>query len=316
MQLLVKLLHKIVSISRERSVPIYLLCVLGIGLLFQCKDEDNPPIAPADIEVSISADETRILLPWEENSVEVDITASGPDWTVQEEIAWLEAIKIDNTKLQVSYEKNEGAVRSGIVRATIGDKSVEITVAQVAGPYLTLGTSNYILPYQANASLRVTLDITFLRSSHQWHLVTPEDATLPDWLNEVAPSVHQVSSIDNKTATFNIKENFSIEDRSVLFNLEVADAANTFLSTSHLMITQSKSSFTLATEYQSQEITISSHAAAIDLALITHFFSNVDHWYVEKKKYACRTLADSNSSFTISGRFDKYFDKEHTIYRQ
>ncbi|MDE0470554.1 MAG: putative Ig domain-containing protein, partial [Ekhidna sp.] len=82
---------------------------------------------------SITAAETDVRVPASMGSYEIAITASGTAWTVTEEIAWLEAVKVDNTTLRVSHDENPETVeRSGTVTATISDQSVDITITQNA----------------------------------------------------------------------------------------------------------------------------------------------------------------------------------------
>ena len=82
-----------------------------------------------EVEVSITADKTTVTFPAAGGNYEVKITSSG-DWNVKEEIAWLVAVKVDNTTLKVACEANTGDERSGKVTATIEEESVEITVTQ------------------------------------------------------------------------------------------------------------------------------------------------------------------------------------------
>ena len=111
---------------RVLSSTLYVLLVLCSVVLFQCVDEDEKP---AGVEVSITADKTTVTFPLAGGNYEVKITSSG-DWSVKEEIAWLEAQKINNTLLKVTCEANTGTERSGKVTATIEEESVEITVTQ------------------------------------------------------------------------------------------------------------------------------------------------------------------------------------------
>ena len=101
-----------------------------LRLLSQCGKKNTPEVPPG-VEVTITADETTVTFLAEGGDYEVKITSSG-DWNVKEEIAWLEATKVDNTLLKVTCEENTGDERSGKVTATIEDQSAEITVTQKA----------------------------------------------------------------------------------------------------------------------------------------------------------------------------------------
>ena len=104
---------------------LYLLC---LGLLLQsCITDDE------DTTASINAAKTSIRVSAVSGDDEITIEASGTEWTVTEEIDWLEATKVDNSTLRVSYEENpDTEERSGTVMATISDQSVNITVTQEA----------------------------------------------------------------------------------------------------------------------------------------------------------------------------------------
>ena len=103
----------------------YLLC---LGLLLQsCITDDE------DTTASITAAKTSVPVSAAAGEEEITIEASGTEWTVTEEIDWLEAAKVDNSTLRVSYEENpDTEERSGTVTAAISDKSVNITVTQEA----------------------------------------------------------------------------------------------------------------------------------------------------------------------------------------
>ena len=104
---------------------LYLLC---LGLLLQsCITDDEDPTA------SITAAKTSVPVSAAAGEEEITIEASGTEWTVTEEIDWLEAAKVDNSTLRVSYEENpDTEERSGTVTAAISDQSVNITVTQEA----------------------------------------------------------------------------------------------------------------------------------------------------------------------------------------
>ena len=104
---------------------LYLLC---LGLLLQsCITDDE------DTTASITAAKTSVPVSAAAGEEEITIEASGTEWTVTEEIDWLEAAKVDNSTLRVSYEENpDTEERSGTVTAAISDQSVNITVTQEA----------------------------------------------------------------------------------------------------------------------------------------------------------------------------------------
>ena len=116
----------------------------------------NTPEVPPGVEVTITADETTVTFPSED---EVKITSSG-DWNVKEEISWLEATKVDNTLLKVTCEENTGASRSDKVTATIEGKSVEITVTQ-SQPLGTLSTDRYTISSSEETNASLVLDVSF-----------------------------------------------------------------------------------------------------------------------------------------------------------
>ena len=127
--------------STQRSVRTTLcaLLVCSSVLLFQCGDDDDK--TPPNVEITITADKTEVTLPSEEGNHDIKITASETSWDVSESIAWLEATKVNNTTLRVSYQENTGAERSGKVTATIEEESLEITVTQRADAEPSFGTS-------------------------------------------------------------------------------------------------------------------------------------------------------------------------------
>ena len=211
---------------------------MSLGFVFwQCADKDDVVSGIPD-EISISVDKRLINLPAEANSFELTITASGTNWGVSEEISWLEATKVDDTKLEVSYQQNAGEARTGKITASIESESVEITVNQAAGPYVVLGATEYILPPDAAMNHEITLDLSFLRSSSQWYVTETADGAT-SWLSLVSPSSESKSAIDSKVITLNIEENTAPSNRSTPLSLQVEDASQTVFS-SILTMTQSQ----------------------------------------------------------------------------
>ena len=106
---------------------LYLLC---FSLLIQsCIGDDDDD--DEDSVASIIAAKTDVRVSAAAGDEEITIQASDTVWTVTEEVDWLEAMKVDNSKLRISYDANpDTEERSGIVTATISDKSVNITVTQ------------------------------------------------------------------------------------------------------------------------------------------------------------------------------------------
>ena len=213
---------------------------MSLGFVFwQCANKDKDDVVSGiPDEISISVDKRLINLPAEANSFELTITASGTNWDVSEEISWLEATKVDDTKLKVSYQQNIGEARTGKITASIESESVEITVNQAAGPYVVLGATEYILPPDAAMNHEVTLDISFFRSSSQWY-VAETSASATRWLSVVSPSSESKSAIDSKVITLNIEENTDTRNRSTPLSLQVEDASQTVFS-SILTMTQSQ----------------------------------------------------------------------------
>ena len=113
--------------KRGASVFRFFSLIFLTLLMATCKKDDDSPV------ISITAAETSVQVPASEGNYEVAIEASGTNWTVTEEIAWFEAVKVDNSTLRLSYNQNpDAAERSGIVTAALSDKSVAITVTQDA----------------------------------------------------------------------------------------------------------------------------------------------------------------------------------------
>ena len=225
-----------------RRFALYLLLFVSIGYLFwQCKDDEKDAVSDVPDEISISADRTTIDLPSEANSFELTITASGTDWDVSEEISWLEAMKVDDTKLRVSYQQNTGEARTGKITASIESESLEITVNQSAGPYVVLGATEYMLPPGAAMNHEITLDLSFFRSSSQWYAEKPNatDAAT-SWLSVVSPSSASKSALESKVLTLNIEENIAPSNRSLSLSLQVEDASNEEVFSSALTMTQSQ----------------------------------------------------------------------------
>ena len=210
-------------------------------MFWQCKDEEEDVVEGVPDEISISADRTTIDLPSEANSFELTITASGTDWDVSEEISWLEAMKVDDTKLRVSYQQNTGEARTGKITASIESESLEITVNQSAGPYVVLGATEYMLPPGAAMNHEITLDLSFFRSSSQWYAEKPNatDAAT-SWLSVVSPSSASKSALESKVLTLNIEENIAPSNRSLSLSLQVEDASNEEVFSSALTMTQSQ----------------------------------------------------------------------------
>ena len=216
----------------------YTILCMSLGFVFwQCADKDTVSGVPD--EISISVDKRLVNLPSEANSFELTITSSGTDWDVSEEVTWLEATKVDDTTLKVSYEQNTGEDRTGKVIASIESESVEITVNQSAGPYVVLGTTEYMLSPSATMNHEITLDVSFFRSSSQWHASeTALEATR--WLHVASPSSRSRSGIDNKVLTIDIEENIDASDRTTSLLLQAEDASRQTVFSSTLTMTQAQ----------------------------------------------------------------------------
>ena len=121
---------------KRRKVALYVVCAVASSLLFQCEDDSpSPDNTPSGVEISITADRTTVKLPFEKGSFELEITASGKNWSIQENISWLEAVKMNPTTLKGIYEKNEGAERKAEFTATIEEEIINITVIQQANQH-------------------------------------------------------------------------------------------------------------------------------------------------------------------------------------
>ena len=200
----------------------------------------KPPAVPEEEEISITADRTRVRLPSQKGSYKIKIISSDTSWMVTKSIDWLEATKLDHSTLQVSHKKNVGDERRGKVTVTLEEESVEITVAQTAGPYLTLQRAEYTLSYEKNDAASIDLDISFFRSAKYWYLAVPDEGNLPDWLRSVTPDGSVKSPVSSQTAFFDVEENITAMNRSFTLELRVENAADDLLASADLEIYQSK----------------------------------------------------------------------------
>ena len=104
---------------------------------------------------------------------------------MKEEIAWLEATKVDNTTLKVSCQKNEGKERSGQVTATIEGKSAEITVKQKADTAPSFGEKTIAdQAYEVSQLIpaRFLPEATGGNGTLTYSLTKQDGSALPAWL--------------------------------------------------------------------------------------------------------------------------------------
>ena len=138
--------------------------------------------------MTITADETTVTFLAAGGNYEVKITSSG-DWNVKEEIAWLEATKVDNTTLKVICQKNEGKERSGQVTATIEGKSAEITVKQKADTAPSFGEKTIAdQTYEVSQLIpaRFLPEATGGNGTLSYSLTKQDGSALPAWLTFTA----------------------------------------------------------------------------------------------------------------------------------
>ena len=179
------------SVAKKRAATRFLrptLCLIfGSVLLLQCGKKNTPELPPG-VEVTITADETTVTFLAAGGDYEVKITSSG-DWNVKEEIAWLEATKVDNTTLKVSCQKNEGKERSGQVTATIEGKSAEITVKQKADTAPSFGEKTIAdQTYEVSQLIpaRFLPEATGGNGTLTYSLTKQDGSALPAWLTFTA----------------------------------------------------------------------------------------------------------------------------------
>ena len=181
------------------------LCLIfGSVLLFQCKKDKDTPAAPSGVEVTITSDKTTVTFPSAGGNYEVKITSSG-DWNVKEEIAWLEATKVDNTTLKVSCQQNTGASRSDKVTATIEGESVEITVTQ-SQPLGTLSTDRYTISSSEATNATLVLDVNFETAAAEWWLTGADGEAIPTFTS-ASPASDSKADVSSKTFTYSIGAN-------------------------------------------------------------------------------------------------------------
>ena len=299
--------------ERRLRAVLCTICAFTTLLFFQCGKKKSPEL-PADVKISITADKTTVTLPPEEGNHEVQITASGTNWGVEEEIDWLEATKVDNSLLKVSYKKNEGSERSGKVIATIEDESIEIIVTQLSAPII-LTTTNYTL---SNSSPQESVEINFGGSlqfgteiTHWW--VTGaggEAASEIEGVTSVSVNVSNRQVIATKTFTMNVTRNSSAEARVFSLELQVAkDASAASVSTMPFTVKQAGSLGSLTTT----SYTISASAEEN----VTLIFSDlnleeeaVEWWITGEDGAAIPTLTSaspsSNSKVATSSNSDTF----------
>ena len=150
-----------------------LTSILCLSLFLQCKDENTPDLPP-DVEVRLNAKQTEVLLPHTAGSYTLPMDAAGGSWEVQEDMSWLEAVKMDNAMMRVTYEQNKGEERKGIVTASMDTISLEITVTQSANLVPSFGgetipdqtyiedvqISDLILPEATGGNDKLTYSLT------------------------------------------------------------------------------------------------------------------------------------------------------------
>ena len=266
-----------------------LLCVFSGVLFFQCKDDEKSPAAPDEVEVTITASQTTVTLLAAAGSHEVKITSSGTNWKVKEDLSWLEATKVDNTILRVSYEKNKEGERSGKVIATIEDESIEITVTQSSTP-VTLTTNsdsmnkNYNIPRKAAKAVQIDFGdaLSFAQGITHWW-VTGEGGSndLPTGVTSVQFGESSRSSdISSKTFTMEVTKNATLSDRSLSLELHAATSnEGDSEGCASFTVTQAGNLVELSAVSLSIAATASS-SASVDLSSALNFHNSVAQWWV------------------------------------
>ena len=253
------------------------LLVFSSVLLFQCIDDENPDENPADVEVSITADKTTVTFTSQGGNDEVKITSSG-DWEVQEEIAWLEATKVDNTLLQVTCEENTGASRSDKVIATIEEESVEITVTQ-SQPLGTLSTDTYTISSSEETDASLVLDLSFEEEAVEWWITGENGEAIPTFTS-ANPASGSRSAVDSNDDTFTYSIDTNSTGTAIPINLELhisGETGGASLTVIPFTVTQSQTLGTLSTDTYTIS---SSEETDASLVLDVSFETEATEWWI------------------------------------
>ena len=246
-------------------------------LLFQCGNKDEAPAVPADVKVSITAAETTVTFPSAGGNYEVKITSSG-DWNVKEEIAWLEATKVDNTLLQVTCEENTGDERSDKVTATIKEESVEITVTQ-SQPLGTLSTDSYTISSSEATNASLVLDVSFETAAAEWWITGEDGAPIPTFTS-ASPSSDSKADVSSKTFTYSIGANGTGTAIPVSLELHISgETGGASLTILPFTVTQGETLITALAPptFSVEEASAGSHTLTFTSLTLT---GSATHWWL------------------------------------
>ena len=256
------------------------LCALFVFcsvVLFQCKKDDDKPATPTGVEVSITADKTTVTFPSKGGNYEVKITSSG-DWNVKEEIAWLEATKVDNTLLKVTCEANTGAERSDKVTATIEGESVEITVTQ-SQPLGTLSTDRYTISSSEATNASLVLDVSFETAATEWWITGADGATIPTFTS-ASPASDSKADVSSRTFTYSIGANSTGTAIPVSLEFHISgETGGASLTMLPFTVTQGTQQITalLPVSFSVSEASAGSHTLTFTSLTLT---GSATHWWL------------------------------------
>ncbi|MBC6426936.1 MAG: cadherin domain-containing protein, partial [Ekhidna sp.] len=168
------------------------LLFMAVGMaLTACGGDDEP------VNVTLALDKTSLSISSDElEPTDINVTASGGDWTAASNVEWLRAEKVDNETLRVSYDKNnKEETREGIITAAIGEVSGTINVTQ-EGVKLILAENALAFPAEEHAK-----DIAVTARGGEW--TAASDA---DWLS--------TENVDNETLRVRANANMNTESRT------------------------------------------------------------------------------------------------------
>ena len=269
------LVSKKCSLMKVFRLALYAFLAFFCTLLFKCGDEDEVPASPEGGAVSITADKTTVTFPSKGGDYDVKIAASG-EWSVKEEISWLEATKVNNTLLKVTCEENTDAERSGEVTATIEEESIEITVTQ-SQPLGTLSKDKYTISGSEETNASLVLDVSFETAAAEWWITGADGAPIPTFTSP-SPASDSKADTSSKTFTYSIDTNSTGTAIPVSLELHISgETGGASLTVLSFTVTQGVSLGTLSKD----TYTISSaEATNATLVLDVSFETAAAEWWI------------------------------------
>lgn len=106
-----------------------LLTLVCVAMMFACTP---PQPENTDLGDAISVSELEVTATSDASTINIAVSASSDDWSVESDSDWCEAVKADNA-LTLNLDENTEGERIAVVTLTCGEASATLTIIQADG---------------------------------------------------------------------------------------------------------------------------------------------------------------------------------------